>query len=131
MPRLDGGPLWLDRQRAPECRVVQARDRERHREDVQPGEIAAEQQPALGDDDDEARDSGDRLRKEQEERDDELREVVAEDLGSVKWFREMVEVPRQWTGHRLCLLVVVEAREIAPAPIAADLDQARAEFHAE
>ena len=43
----------------------------------------------------------------------------------------MVEIPAERIRHRLRLVVVVETREVAPAAIAAHLDQPRAELHAE
>ena len=45
--------------------------------------------------------------------------------------RQGVKIPAQRIGNGLRLIVVIEARQIAPAGIAAQLDQARAEHHAE
>src|SRR6266571_4365378 len=45
--------------------------------------------------------------------------------------RQMVEVPRERIRHGLRLVVVIETGEVTPAPVATDLDQARAELDAE
>src|SRR5437899_12169775 len=57
--------------------------------------------------------------------------MVAEDLGPMERVRKVVEVPAQRVRHRLGLVVVVEAGEIAPAGVAAHLDEARAELEPE
>jgi hypothetical protein len=75
--------------------------------------------------------AGARLRREQEERDDELEDVVAEHLEAMQGSRQVVEVPAQRVGHRLGLVVVVGAGEIPPAPVAPDLDEPGAELEPE
>ena len=121
----------VERQHVPEGGVAEREDRQHDREEVQPREVARQDQPRLRQDDDPARDAGDRLRREQEERHDELREVVCEDLDLVRAPGEVVEEPAQRVRHRLGLVVVVEARQVPPAPVAAQLDEAGAELDAE
>ena len=41
-----------------------------------------------------------------------------------------MEVPAQRIGHGLCFVVIVEARQLAPASVAAHLDETGAELHA-
>ena len=62
---------------------------------------------------------------------DELDEVVEEDADRVRHVRRVVKGPRQRVGVRLGLEVVVEARQVAPARVVAQLDERRAEHHAE
>src|SRR5439155_2939934 len=107
--------------------VVEARHRDGHRDQVQPREVAGENEPALRPDDYETRERGDRLRREEEDRRDELRKVIAEHLKAVERFRQVMEIPRERVGHGLRLVVVVQAREVAPAAITAHLDEPRAE----
>src|SRR2546430_301997 len=45
--------------------------------------------------------------------------------------RQVMEIPRERVGHGLRLVVVVQARELAPAAIATHLDEPRAELDAE
>src|SRR5205823_13622408 len=90
-----------------------------------------ENEPALRPDDYETRERGDRLRREEEDRRDELRKVIAEHLKAVERFRQVMEIPRERVGHGLRLVVVVQAREVAPAAITAHLDEPRAELDAE
>ena len=106
-------------------------EREHDRQPVQPGEVPGRDQPQLGRDDDACRDGGDRLRSEQSERHDELGEVITRDLDSVQRLGQPVEEPAQRTRHRLRLVVVVQTRQIAPALVAAHLDQPGAELDAE
>ena len=49
----------------------------------------------------------DRLRHEEQERHDELREVVAEHLAAVEPPRQQVRLPAERVRHRLRLVVVV------------------------
>jgi hypothetical protein len=44
---------------------------------------------------------------------------------------QVMEEPTQWSRHRLRLVVVVQACQVAPAWVAAKLDQARAELDPE
>ena len=54
--------------------------------------------------------------------------MVAEHLRAVKPLGQVMEIPAQRIWHGLRLVVVVEAGEVAPAAIAAHLDQPRAEL---
>src|SRR5260221_337276 len=45
-------------------------------------------------------------------------------------FRKMVEVRAQWARQRLGFVVVIQASQMAPTLIVAELDQARAELDA-
>ncbi len=64
----------------------------------------------------------------QHQRHDELRDVVAGHLDPVQRVGQMMEEPAQRPGHRLGLVVVAQAGEVPPAPVAAQLDQAGAEL---
>ena len=123
MPADDGGRM----SRA--ARESRRGEDDRHR--VQPGEVPAQHQPELRHRHDQGGHARDRLRREEQDRRDQLREVAADDLDPVERLRQAVEVPRERVRHRLRLVVVVEAGEIAPARIAAHLDQAGAELEAE
>ena len=101
------------------------------RQPVQPGEVTRDHQPQLGDDDDRAGDAGHRLRGEQSERDDELREMVADDFHPMQGLGEVMEEPAQRPRHRLSLVVVVQAGQIAPARVTTELDQSRTELEPE
>ena len=68
---------------------------------------------------------------EQQEGHGELGDVVGRHLHPVRGPRQMVEEPAQRARHRLCLVVEVQAGELAPARVAAHLDQPGAELHAE
>ena len=125
------GPGRRQRQQPPEPGVVDRGEGQRDRQEVQPGEVAAAHQPALGDDHDDGGDRRHRLGEEQQERHDELGDVVGEHLRAVQRARQVVEEPARRARERLGLVVVLEAGEVAPAAVAAQLDQARAELDAE
>ena len=65
-------------------------------------------------------------RAEHQERRAQLDDVIERDAHRVRPVRQRVKVRRQRAGHRLRLEVEVEAGEIAPAGIAAQLDEPRA-----
>ena len=65
------------------------------------------------------------------ERHDQFDDMVDRDAGLVDPLRQPVKIPAQWIGHRLRLEVVIQARQVAPAGIAAQLDQPGAEHQAE
>lgn len=98
---------------------------------VQPGEVAGQDQPQLGEDHQRGGGRRDRLRGEQQDGDDELGDVVGGHLGPVERLGEMVEEPAQRARHRLCLMVVVQAGQLPPARVAPHLDQPGAELHPE
>src|SRR5207237_4838233 len=58
-------------------------------------------------------------------------EVAPQDLDAVQRLGEMVEVPRERVRHRLRFVVIVETGAIAPARIAAQLDEPGAELETE
>ena len=76
-------------------------------------------------------DPGDRLRREQQERHDELGNVVGGDLDAVEGHGKVVEPPAQRPRHRLRLVVVFEASQVTPARITAHLDHPGAELDPE
>src|SRR5439155_22670813 len=78
-------PVRGQREDASERRVIEGRDRERDGDKVQPGEISRDDGPRLRRHDHDPRERRNRLRKEQEPRDDELGEVIAEH--SIRWRR--------------------------------------------
>ena len=121
----------LDRQHQPELAIVEGDERYGKRQPVQPGEVAGQDEPDLVDDDNEAADARHRLRREQAERHHQLGDVIAQHFQPVDRLRQMVEVPAQRVGHGLGLVVVVQARQIAPAGVVADLDQSGSELDAE
>ena len=120
-----------DTQHLAEARVVEAGGRQRDRDRVEPREVAAQHEPALRHDDQRARDRRHRLRREEPEGHDELRDVVGQHLHLVQRRGQVMEPPAQRVGHRLGLVVVPQAREVTPAGVAAELDQAGAELHPE
>ena len=95
--------------------VVDRAEGEDDRDPVQPGEVAGEHQPQLGDDDDRRGHARDGLRSEQREGHDELGEMVARHLHPMQRLGQVMEEPAQRPRHRLRLVVVVQAGEIAPA----------------
>ncbi len=111
--------------------VVDERQAQHDREPVQPRQIAAHDEHELEHDRDERRDGRERCGREIEERHDELDDVVERDARAMDRRGHPVEVPAQRVRHRLSFEVVVEAGEIAPARVAAQLDQTRAEHDAE
>src|SRR5439155_9069952 len=58
-------------------------------------------------------------------------DVVAERFAAMQELGQMMEVPGQRVRHRLRLVVVVETGQVAPAAVATELDQTRAELDAE
>lgn len=113
------------------ARELQCREGQHDRDPVQPGEVAGQDQPQLGEDHQGCGGRGDGLRREQQDGHDELGEVVGGHLDPVQRLRQMVEEPAQRAWHRLGLVVVVEAGQLAPARVAAHLDQPRPELDAE
>jgi hypothetical protein len=111
--------------------IVDGSDREHDGQPVEPGEIAAGNQDQLKDDRQKAGDAGIRLRQEEAERHDQLDEMVEGDAAVQHRTRQVMEVPAERIGHRLGLEEVVETGQIAPAGVAAQLDQAGAEHQAE
>jgi hypothetical protein len=71
-----------------------------------------------------------RLRREQPERHRDLHEVAERHARALCEPRKGVEVRTQRARHRLRLVVVVEAGEVAPAAVVPELDQSRAELDA-
>ena len=111
--------------------VVEGADGQDHRQRIQPGEIAARKDEPLEGNGDGARDGRDRLRQEVSERDHQLREMVEQHAGLVEPGGRPMKEPTQRTRHGPGLIVIVEAREIAPARVAAHLGEPRAEHQAE
>ena len=72
-----------------------------------------------------------RRRAKSEEREDDLAQVVEEDAEVLDDVRKRVEEGTQRVGDRLRLVVPVEAGEIPPARVAAELDEPRAEHDPE
>ncbi len=101
------------------------------RQPVQPGEVAGQDQPQLGEDHQRGGGRGDRLRGEQQNGDDQLGDVVGGHLGPVEGLGQVVEEAAQRARHRLGLMVVVQARQLPPARVPAHLDQAGPELDAE
>ena len=121
----------LHRQHAAQRGIVERRHPAHDGDGVQPGEIPTQDKPALRDDDDHAGGVGDGLGKGEAQRRHQLREMIAQDLNPVQGPGQVVKEPAQRIRHRLRLVVVIEAAQIAPAWIAPDLDQAGAELDAE
>src|SRR5262245_36576779 len=115
------------REEPPPDPVVEACEGGHDRQVVQEGEVAREDQEDLEGEEEEAGDPPRRERTEREPRRDELDEVVPEALRLVEPGRQEMEQPRQRVRDRLRLVVVEEAGEVAPAGVAPDLDQPRAE----
>ena len=129
--RRDLGTVWRERNDPSERGIVECRDRERDREEVQPREVAGKHEPRLGPHDDDPGQGRDRLGEKKEPRHDQLGEVIAEHLHPMQTLRKVMEVPAERIWHGLGLVVVVETGQLTPAPVAAHLDQPRAELHAE
>ena len=119
----------VNRQDPAQGTVVKRRHRADNRDRIEPGEIPAEHQPALGHHDDHAGEIRNRLREGQANRRDQLRKVVAQHLDVVQPFGQIVEEPAQGIRHRLGLVVVVKAGQVPPTGVAAELDQSGAELH--
>jgi hypothetical protein len=117
------GDRRVDGQDGAEQGVVEGGRGQHDGDQVEPGEVAADQQPGLGGDDDQPGHPGHRLGGEQAERHQQLGGVVGQRLGPVQGPRQVVEEPAQGAGQRLGLVVVVEAGEVTPAAVAAQLDQ--------
>src|SRR5262245_31886525 len=71
-----------------------------------------------------------RARQEDEDGDDELDEVVERGAHDVRPLRHLVQEPAHGARVRLRLVVVDEAREVSPARVTAQLDEAGAEHDA-
>lgn len=117
------GGRRVDRQDGAEEPAVEVRRSQHDGDQVEPGEVAADQQPGLGDDDHQGGDPGHGLGGEQAERHHQLGGVVGQHLGPVQGPRQVVEEPAERPGQGLGLVVVVEAAEVTPAAVAAELDQ--------
>lgn len=111
--------------------VVERHHREGDRQQVQPGEVAAEHQIDLGGDDDATGGRGERLRCEQPARREELGDMVPDDLELVDRLGQVVKPEAEPVGHRLCLVVVVQRGQVMPGDVVADLDESRAHLEAE
>ena len=111
--------------------VVEGRERQCHGQEVEPGKISAQHEPRLRQHQHRAGERRHGLRCEQEERHHQLREEVAQDLDPMQGFGQVMKKPAERIGHRLGLVVVVEAGQVAPAAIAAQLDHPGAELDAE
>src|SRR6185312_11922632 len=101
------------------------------RNEIEPREIPAGKQDKLKHDRHNAGDRSNRLRQEKAERNNQFHKVVEQDTALMNPRRRPMEVPTEWIRHRLRLEIPVEARQIAPARIASQLDQASPEHHAE
>ena len=122
----------MHRQHAREDPVVEAGNRNHDGDPVEPGEIPAQDQHALERDGDDARGIPDRSKRHQvAERRHQLGEVIEEHARFVDPRGQPVEVPAERIRDRLALVVVDEASEVAPARIAAQLDEPRAEHQPE
>src|SRR5581483_9154962 len=93
-------------------------------------EIAAHDDGELKKNRDEAGDPGNGLRQKVAKRDEQFGEVIEQHAAVVDPARRPMEIPAQRIRHGLGFIVVVEAGEIAPARVAAQLDQSGAEHDA-
>src|SRR2546426_778382 len=75
--------------------------------------------------------AGEWLRCKQSERDHQLRDVITEHLEAMDSLWQVVKVPAQRIGERLRFLVVVQACQVPPTAIVADLDQPGPELDTE
>ena len=121
----------LHRQHAAQRGIVERRHRAHDGDGVQPGEIPTQDKPALRDDDDHAGGVGDGLGKGEAQRRHQLREMIAQDLNPVQGPGQVVKEPAQRIRHRLGFEMIIQAGQILPARVGAQLDQAGAEHHAE
>src|SRR5439155_26243474 len=76
-------------------------------------------------------DRRDRLWREQPERHHDLHEVAEQHGEAMEQLGRAMEIPAQRVGQRLGLVVVVQAGEVAPAAVVAELDETGAELYAE
>src|SRR5579885_1079927 len=111
--------------------IVKSGNSQGNREPIQPGEIAAQDESELECDRDEAGCGADWLRSEIGEGNYELDEMIEENSCAVNPGRQPVEVPAQWIWNRLRFEIVIQAGELAPAGISAQLDESRPEHNAE
>ena len=66
-------------------------------------------------------------RPEGEPRDDELNKMIPQGADLLEPMRSKMQPPAQWIGNRLSLVMIIQAREVAPADIASKLDERSAE----
>ena len=111
-------------------RIVDAAERGHDREPIQKRQVAAQDQDGLKRDREACRRRGAGVATARAKTAQQLDEVIERRADAMKPRRRLKEEPAQQVGNGLGLVVVHEARQIAPARIAADLDQARAEHHA-
>ena len=136
--------------RSPDAGEADRGEREHDRRPVQPREVPGEHEPQLRRDHDAPGDGADPRgpfdelrvpsavgepegedRREQEERHDELRDVVADHLELVEPPRQQMRLAAQRPRHRLRLVVEGHRGEVAPLASAADLDHPGAELQPE
>src|SRR4051812_36578085 len=118
------------RQPAKEAMIERA-ERQYDRDPVQPRQVAGQNERELKHDRDQTRDPGERLRQEVPERHNQLDEVVERDATMQDGSRKPMRIPTEWVRDRLGFEVVIEAGQIAPALVAADLDEPGAKHQSE
>src|SRR5690349_21668332 len=82
-------------------------------------------------DDKSARHRCERLRSEQYKWRNQLDEMAAQHSGPVRDFRQVMKIPAQRIGQRLCFVVIKKTRQVTPALVVPQLDQSGAKFSAE
>src|SRR5207245_8942292 len=101
------------------------------REPVEERQVAAEDEEELKGEQERAGRVSEAARAEDEPGGDELAQVVQEDADLVEPAGQEVERATEGIRERLGLVVIVEAREVAPAGVAAQLDEPGPEHDAE
>ena len=111
--------------------VVERGHGHRDRQPVEERQVAAQDQEHLEHDDQPARHQTRPPRTEDEEWGDELDQVIEEHLDLVEPRRGLMKVPGERVRIRLRLVVIDETREVAPAGVPPQLDEAGAEHQPE
>src|SRR4029453_18797641 len=89
------GGRWVQGQDGVEELAVEGGGGQHDRDQVEPGEVAADQQPGLGDDDGQGGDGGHRLGGEEAEREQQLGGGGGQALGPVDRLGQVVEPPAE------------------------------------
>ncbi len=112
-------------------RIVETGEHRHDREPIEEREIAAQDQDDLKTRQQPARDVPAQAGPESEPGHDQLDEMVPEHAELMKPVWPPMEPPAQRVRDRLSFIMVVEARQVAPARVATDFDQPGAEHDSE
>src|SRR6516164_7050121 len=118
------------RQKTAKESVIKAREKRNNGEVIEERKVAADDEEDLKRNEQHARDVSCHSRTKREPWHDQFNEMVPCRLGFQQPTRRKMQIPADRVRDRLCLVMIVETSEIAPARVAAQFDQACADHDA-